>query len=143
MPSCLCTVLNENSPRQTRKSASLFDQENEIVLTFLKDTDLLGCLQMLQARHFPMPIGRVRLFISIFMAFASGFFIYFGSTYFGWLTLTRVIYFLFGVTAGVLLGVIETRLVIPRLAKDTEAFVWQVVPIGTARACLEYPCCWS
>jgi hypothetical protein len=79
-----------------------------------------------------MPIGKMRLFISIFMAFVSGFFIYFGSTYFGWLTLTRVIYFLFGVTAGVLLGVVETRIVIPKLVKDTEAFVWQVIPIGTA-----------
>jgi hypothetical protein len=87
---------------------------------------------MLQARYFPMPIGKMRLYISIFMAFVSGFFIYFGSTYFGWLTLTRVIYFLFGVTAGVLLGIVETRIVIPKLVKDTEAFVWQVVPIGTA-----------
>jgi hypothetical protein len=87
---------------------------------------------MLQARHFPMPIGKVRLYISIFMALVSGFFIYFGSTNFGWFTPTRVIYFLFGVTAGALLGVVETRLVIPKLVKDTEAFVWQVVPIGTA-----------
>jgi hypothetical protein len=87
---------------------------------------------MLQDRHFPMPIGKMLLFISIFMAFVSGFFIYFGSTYFGWLTLTRVIYFLFGVTAGLLLGVVETRIVIPKLVKDTEAFVWQVVPIGAA-----------
>jgi hypothetical protein len=39
---------------------------------------------------------------------------------------------LFGVTAGLLFGVIETRIVIPKLVKDTEAFVWQVVPIGTA-----------
>jgi hypothetical protein len=66
------------------------------------------------------------------MAVVSGFFIYLGSTNFGWLTLTRVIYFLFGVTAGVLLGIVEIRLVIPKLVKDTEAFVWQVVPIGTA-----------
>jgi ABC-type multidrug transport system fused ATPase/permease subunit len=87
---------------------------------------------MLQARHFPLPIGKMRLFTSIFMAFVGGFFIFLGSTNFGWFTLTRVIYFLFGVTAGVLLGAIETRLVIPKLVKDTEAFVWQVVPIGTA-----------
>jgi hypothetical protein len=66
------------------------------------------------------------------MAFVSGFFIFLGSTNFGWFTLTRVIYFLFGVTAGLLLGAIETRLVIPKLVKGTEAFVWQVVPIGTA-----------
>ena len=56
---------------------------------------------MLQARHFPMPIGKMRLYISIFMAFVSGFFIYFGSTIYGWLTVTRVIYFSFGITAGV------------------------------------------
>lgn len=87
---------------------------------------------MLQARHFPMPIGKTRLYISIFMAVVSGFFIYFGSTNFGLFTLTRVIYFLFGVTAGVFLGIVETRIVIPKLVKDTEAFVWQVVPIGAA-----------
>jgi len=87
---------------------------------------------MLQVRHFPMPIGKMRLFTSIFMAFVSGFFIFLGSTNFGWFALARVIYFLFGVTAGLLLGAIETRLVIPKLVKDTEAFVWQVVPIGAA-----------
>jgi len=87
---------------------------------------------MLQARHFPLPIGKMRLFTSIFMAFVTGFFIILGSTHFGWFALTRVIYFLFGVTAGVLLGVVEIKLVIPKLVKDTEAFVWQVVPIGTA-----------
>jgi zinc transporter ZupT len=94
---------------------------------------------MLQARHFPMPIGKMRLFISIFMAFVSGFFIYLGSTNFGWFTPTRVIYFLFGVTAGVLLGIVEIRIVIPKLVKDTEAFVWQVFQL--ALPCLKYPCC--
>ena len=87
---------------------------------------------MLQARHFPLPIGKMRLFISIFMAFVTGFFIFLGSTHFGWLTLARLIYFLFGITAGVLLGVVEIRLVFPKLVRGTEAFVWQVVPIGTA-----------
>jgi hypothetical protein len=86
---------------------------------------------MLQARHLPLPIGKMRLSIFIFMAFVTGFFIFLGSTHLGWLTLARVIYFLFGVTAGVLLGVAEIRLVIPKLVKDTEAFVWQVIPIGT------------
>lgn len=87
---------------------------------------------MSQFSHFPLPIGKTRLFISIFMAFVSGFFIFLGSTNFGWLTLARQIYFLFGVVAGLLLGVLETRIVIPKLVKDKEAFVWQVVPIGTA-----------
>ena len=87
---------------------------------------------MLQARHFPLPIGKIRLFSSIFMAFVTGFFIFLWSTHFGWLTLARVIYFLFGVTAGVLLGVVEIRLVIPKLVRGKEAFVWQVVPIGIA-----------
>jgi hypothetical protein len=55
-------------------------------------------------RYIPFPIGKTRLFISIFMALVSGFFIYFGSTYFRWLTLTRVIYFLFGARAILLFG---------------------------------------
>jgi len=80
----------------------------------------------------PLPIGKTRLFISIFMAFVSGYFMFFGSTNFGWFTLTRQIYFLFGVAAGLFLGVFEARMVISKLVKDTEAFVWQVVPIGTA-----------
>ena len=87
---------------------------------------------MLQTRHFPLPIGKMRLFTSLFMAFISSVFIYFGSTNLGWLTPIRVIYSLFGVAAGLLLGAIEIRLVIPKLVEDTEAFVWQVVPIGAA-----------
>jgi hypothetical protein len=87
---------------------------------------------MLHARHFALPIGKTRLYSSIFIAFASGFFIFLASTNYGWFTLTRQMYFAFGVVAGLLLGVIETRIVIPKLVKDTEAFVWQVVPIGIA-----------
>jgi len=83
-------------------------------------------------RRIPLPIGKTRLFVSIFMAFVSGFFILFGSINHGWFTLTRQIYFVFGVASGLLLGVLETRIVIPKLVKNTEAFVLQVVPIATA-----------
>ena len=37
-----------------------------------------------------------------------------------------------GLAAGLLLGILETRIVIPKLVKDKEAFVWQMVPIGAA-----------
>ena len=87
---------------------------------------------MASARHFAMPIGKTRLYSSIFMAFVSGFFIFLGSTNYGWFTLTRQMYFVFGVVAGLILGVFETRIVISKLVKDTEAFVWQVVPMGIA-----------
>jgi hypothetical protein len=87
---------------------------------------------MLPARHFATPIGKTRLYISILMAFVSGFFIFWGSTNYGWFTLTRQMYFVFGVVSGLILGFIETRIVISKLGKDTEAFVWQVVPIGLA-----------
>ncbi len=80
----------------------------------------------------PVPIGQMRLVGSIFMASASGFFILVVSTTLGWFTSTRQIYLVFGVVAGVCLGVLETSLVIPKLVKNTETFVWQVVPIGTA-----------
>jgi hypothetical protein len=80
----------------------------------------------------PLPIGKTRLFSSIFMALVSGVFIFLGSINYGWFTLTRQIYFVFGVVAGLLLGVLEARIVIPKLVKDKEAFVWQVVPIGIA-----------
>ena len=82
--------------------------------------------------HIPVPIGQVRLVGSIVMALVSCFFIFVVSTNLGWFTLTRQIYLVFGVLAGLLLGVLETRLVIPKLAKNTEALVWQVVPIGVA-----------
>jgi hypothetical protein len=87
---------------------------------------------MPQVGQFPLPIGKTRLFSSIFVAFVSGVFIFLGSANLGWFTLTRQIYLLFGVVAGLLLGVLETRIVIPKLVKDTEAFVWQVGPISTA-----------
>jgi O-antigen/teichoic acid export membrane protein len=87
---------------------------------------------MPQFSQFPLPIGKTRLFGSIIVAFFIGFFIFLGSTNSGWFTLSRQIYFLFGVIAGFLLGVCETRIVIPKLANNTETLVWQVVPIGTA-----------
>jgi hypothetical protein len=79
-----------------------------------------------------MPIGKARLFSSIFVAFFSGLFVFLGSTNYGLFTLTRQIYLVFGVVAGFLLGILETRIVIAKLAKNTEAFVWQVAPIGIA-----------
>jgi hypothetical protein len=87
---------------------------------------------MLRTRHFPMPIGKTRIYGSIFLAFATGFFIFLGSANQGLFTLTRQLYLAFGVTAGLLLGVIETKIVIPKLVESTEALVWQVAPIGTA-----------
>ncbi|MBN1244013.1 hypothetical protein JXA31_00290 [Candidatus Bathyarchaeota archaeon] len=39
---------------------------------------------------------------------------------------------MFAVVAGLLFGVLEASLVIPKLVKNKEAFVWQVVPIGAA-----------
>jgi hypothetical protein len=86
---------------------------------------------MLRERNFPMPIGQMRLFGSIIMAFASGFFIFFGSSLYDF-TLTRQIYLVFGVFAGYLFGVLETRIVIPKLIKSKEVVVWQIVPIGAA-----------
>jgi O-antigen/teichoic acid export membrane protein len=87
---------------------------------------------MLLERNFPFPIGKMRLFISIFMAFLSAFFIYLGSTKYGLFSPTYQIYFASGIVAGLVLGVFETRIVIPRLAKNMETFVWQVVPFGIA-----------
>jgi hypothetical protein len=87
---------------------------------------------MLQDRNFPIPIGQTRLFGSILMGFASGVFIFLGSTNLGLLTLTRQIYFVFGVAAGALLGVFETRTVISKLHKSTETIVWQIAPVGAA-----------
>jgi hypothetical protein len=86
---------------------------------------------MLQTIHFAMPIGQTRLLISIIIVFASGFFIFFGSSIYEF-TLTRQIYLIFGVFAGYLFGVLETRIVIPKLIKSTEVVVWQIVPIGAA-----------
>ena len=80
----------------------------------------------------PVPIGQVRLVSSLFMALVGGFFVFVVSTDLGWFTFTRQLYLVFGVVAGLLLGVLETSLVVPKLVKNTEAFVWQIVPIVIA-----------
>jgi hypothetical protein len=87
---------------------------------------------MLQERNFPMPIGQTRLFASVLIGVASGVFIFLGSANLGLLTVTRQIYFVFGVAAGVLLGLFEARTVISKLAKSAETVVWQIVPVGIA-----------
>jgi len=87
---------------------------------------------MLQERNFPMPIGQTRLFASVLIGVASGVFIFLGSANLGLLTVTRQIYFFFGVAAGVLLGLFETRTVMSKLAKSAETVVWQIAPIGIA-----------
>lgn len=80
----------------------------------------------------PLPVGQTRLFGSVVMALGSGFFIFLASTNLGLFTLARQIYLMFGIVAGALLGVLETRLVTQKLAKNTDVFVWQIVPVGIA-----------
>ncbi len=78
------------------------------------------------------PIGKARLISAIITGCLVGVFLYFATTNLKWLTLTRQIYFLFGVSAGLALGLLEAKIVIPKLAKETETFVWQVIPVATA-----------
>jgi hypothetical protein len=66
------------------------------------------------------------------MGLANGLFVFLGSTIFGLFTLPRLVYLLFGVAAGLLLGILETSLVTSKLADNTECFIWQVVPFGVA-----------
>jgi hypothetical protein len=80
----------------------------------------------------PLPLGQTRLFSSVVMALGSGFFIFLASTNLDLFTLTRQIYLMFAIVAGALLGVLETRLVTQKLAKNTDAFVWQIAPVGLA-----------
>ena len=85
-----------------------------------------------QFGQFGVPIGKSRFVTSIILAFPIGFFIFLGSINLNWLTFTRQVYFLFGLFAGIFLGIIEARLVIPKLSQTTETIVWQTVPVGTA-----------
>jgi len=87
---------------------------------------------MLWFRKIPLPIGQTRLISSVFMGLASGFFIFSASAILGYFTLPHLVYLVFGIVAGLLLGFLETSLVTSKLAENTEAFVWQVVPVGIA-----------
>ena len=80
----------------------------------------------------PLPVGQTRLVGSIVLGLASGLFVYLATTNLGWFTFPRQIYLMFGIVAGALLGVLETKLVTSKLAKNTDVFVWQITPVGIA-----------
>lgn len=87
---------------------------------------------MSQFGQFGYPIGKARLVSSIIVAFPVGYFIFLASTNLHWVTLTRQIYFFYGITAGLLLGMLEAKIVMPKLFQNTETIVWKILPIDTA-----------
>ena len=78
------------------------------------------------------PVGKVRLIAFIVTAILVGILIVLASVNLKWLTLTRQLYLLFGVTAGLLFGIFEAKTVMPKLLENTETLVWTVLPIGIA-----------
>ncbi len=87
---------------------------------------------MSQFGQFGVPTGKTRLAISIIVAFLIGLLLFWKTATSDWFTLTRQLYLVFGVTAGLLLGALEPRIVLPKLEQNTEAIIWKVTPIGTA-----------
>jgi hypothetical protein len=80
-----------------------------------------------------MPIGQTRLVYAIIMAIPIAVFMYMAIVNQHWLTINRAGYFLYGVMAGLLLGVVESRIVLSRLSKATaEVTVWEAHPLGLA-----------
>jgi hypothetical protein len=80
--------------------------------------------------RFPYPVGQFRLFSAVAMGFMASIGFFWATTHYEWFILPRQIYLLFGISAGVFLGIYETRLVLAKLSKNKEAFVWQVWVIG-------------
>ncbi len=78
------------------------------------------------------PLGKFRLIAFIVTAFSFGIMLVFVSINLKWFTTTRQLYLLFGVIAGLLFGLFETKTVIPKLHENTETYVWTVLPIGIA-----------
>ena len=87
---------------------------------------------MSQVGQFGVPIGKTRLVISIIVVFPISLLLFWKSTTSDWFTLNRQLYIVFGVIAGLLLGVLESRIVLPKLEQNNETILWKVVPIGTA-----------
>ena len=79
-----------------------------------------------------MPIGQTRLVYAIIMAVPIAVFMYMATVNLHWLTINRLGYLFYGVMAGLLLGVVESRIVLSRLSKAAEATVWEVFPLGLA-----------
>ena len=86
---------------------------------------------MSQFGQFGVPIGKTRLAISIVIATLVGFLLFWKTTTSDWFTLTRQLYFVFGVSAGLLLGALEPRIVLPKLERNAEAIIWKASIIGT------------
>jgi hypothetical protein len=76
------------------------------------------------------PIGSFRIIAFFVTAFSVGLLIFLASLNLGYFSLVRLLYLLFGIAAGIFLGVFEARTVIPKLKESTEALVWIILPIG-------------
>ncbi len=79
-----------------------------------------------------VPIGQTRLVYAIIVSIPIAVFMYLATVNLDWLNLTRFGYLLFGVAAGALLAVLELRVVLSKLSKQSEAFVWEVPLAGLA-----------
>jgi hypothetical protein len=71
-----------------------------------------------------IPIGKIRLTYSIFLSVPTAVFMYLAIANLQWFNPTRVGYLVFGVLAGLLLAILETKTVISRLTKESETIVW-------------------
>jgi hypothetical protein len=79
-----------------------------------------------------MPIGQARLAYAIIMAIPIAIFMYMAIMNLHWLTINRIGYLFYGVMAGLLLGILESKIVLSRLSKAAETTVWEVFPVGLA-----------
>jgi hypothetical protein len=70
-----------------------------------------------------IPIGKTRLTYAIFLAIPIAVFLYLAVVNMQWLTPMRGGYLIFGIMAGLLLALLETKTVISRLTKESETIV--------------------
>ena len=74
-----------------------------------------------------VPLSQIRLTFSVITAFIFGFLLYIASVNLQWLTISRALLIVLGVSLGLLLGWLEARTVTSGLSQKEQIVVWQVL----------------
>jgi len=84
------------------------------------------------------PVGKIRIYMSIFPAVVFSYFIFGASTTLNLFTPIRQLYLILGITIGLLIGAYEAQLVIRALSTNSESIVWKPLVVGAILVCLPF-----
>jgi hypothetical protein len=84
------------------------------------------------------PVAKMRLIGAVVTALGFGALLYLASTNLQWLSYTSGLFLFLGFAEGLGLGLYEVRLVLPKLARNEEVLLWQILPLSAALIVL--PC---